>query len=62
MVAKSKDNSIEALISQALNDTNISHKEFITILIGKNKYEKMKYSLISENGDEKQETTKLSNI
>ena len=28
----------------------------------KYKYEKMKYNLISENGDEKQETTKLSSI
>ena len=62
MLAKSKYNSIEALISQALNDINISHKEFITILNEKDKYEKMKYNLISENGDEKQETTKLSSI
>ena len=42
MLAKSKYNSIEALISQALNDIDISHKEFITILNEKNKYEKMK--------------------
>ena len=62
MFAKSKYNSIEALISQALNDINISHKEFITILNEKDKYEKMKYNLISENGDEKQETIKLSSI
>ena len=54
-LAKSKYNSIESLISEALNDINISHKEFITILNEKNKYEKMKYNLISENGDEKQE-------
>ena len=61
-LAKSKYSSIEALISQALNDTNISHKEFITILNEKNKYEKMKYNLISTNGDERQETIKLSSI
>ena len=42
MLAKSKYNSIEALISQALNDIDISHKEFITILNEKNKHEKMK--------------------
>ena len=42
MVAKSKHNSIETLISQALNDMSISHKEFITILKDKGKYEKMK--------------------
>ena len=32
MLAKSKLNSIETLISQALNDMEISHEEFITIL------------------------------
>ena len=42
MFAKSKYNSIEAIISQALNDIDISRKEFITILNEKNKYEKMK--------------------
>ena len=62
MLAKSKYNSIEALISQALNDIDISHKEFITILNEKDKYERMKYNLISENGDEKQEIVKISSI
>ena len=62
MLAKSKLNSIESLISQALNDMDISHKEFITILKEKDKYEKMKYNLISENGDEKQKIVKLSSI
>ena len=42
MFAKSKYNSIEAIISQALNDIDISRKEVITILNEKNKYEKMK--------------------
>ena len=42
MLAKSKYNSIEALISEALNDINISHQEFITILKEKDKYEKVK--------------------
>ena len=32
MLAKSKLNSIETLISQALIDMEISHKEFVTIL------------------------------
>ena len=54
MSAKSKFNSIETLISQALIDLDISHEEFIMILNEKDKYEKMKYNLISENGDEKQ--------
>ena len=62
MLAESKFNSIETLMSQALGDLDISHEEFIMILKEKDKYEKMKYNLISENGDEKQETTKLSSI
>ena len=62
MLAKSKFNNIETLISQALGDLEISHEEFIMILKEKDKYERMKYNLISENGDEKQEIVKLSSI
>ena len=62
MLAESKFNSIETLISQALNDLDISHEELKMILNGKDKYENMKYNLISENGDEKQEIIKLSSI
>ena len=62
MLAESKFNSIETLMSQALNDLNISHEEFIMILKEKDRYERMKYYLISENGDEKQENIKLSRI
>ena len=47
MLAKSKLNSIETLISQALIDIEISHDEFITILNEKDKYEKMKDDLRS---------------
>ena len=43
MLAKSKLNSIETLISQALNDMEISHEEFIIILKEKVKYERIKY-------------------
>ena len=49
MLAKSKLNSIETLTSQALNDMEISHKEYITILKRKDKYERMKAVLKSEN-------------
>ena len=42
MLAKSKLNSIETLISQVLIYMDISHEEFITILKEKGKYEKMK--------------------
>ena len=53
MLAKSKLNSIETLISQALIDMDISHEEFITILNEKDKYENMKDNLRSENGEYK---------
>ena len=49
MLARSKLNSIETLIFQALIDMEISHEEFGTILKEKDKYEKMKESLRSEN-------------
>ena len=49
MLAKSKLNSIETLISQALIDMDISHEELVTVLNEKNKYEKMKDNLRSEN-------------
>ena len=57
MLAKSKLNSIENLISQALIDMEISHKEFVTILKEKDKYEKMKENLRREN--EKQDIMRL---
>ena len=60
MLAKSKLNSIETLISQALIDMEISNEEFIIILNEKDKYEKMKENLRSEN--EKQEIMRLSSI
>ena len=53
MLAESKFNSIETLMSQALGELDISHEEFIMTLKKKDRYERMKYSLISENGDEK---------
>ena len=49
MLAKSKLNSIETLVSQALIDMEISHEEFITILKEKGKYQKMKDNLRSKN-------------
>ena len=45
LLAKSKLNRIEALISQALIDLEISHEEFITISKEKGKYEKMKQDI-----------------
>ena len=60
MLAKSKLSSNETLISQAVIDMEISHEEFIAILKEKDKYEKMKDSLRSEN--EKYEIMRLSNV
>ena len=53
MLAKSKLNSIETLISQALIDMDIGHQEFVTILKEKDKYKKMKDNSRSENGENK---------
>ena len=45
MLAESKLNSIETLMSQALIDLDISHEEFKTIFNEKGKYEQMKESI-----------------
>ena len=60
MLAKSKLSSTETLISQALIDMEISHEEFITILDEKDKYEKTKDNLRSEN--KKYNVIRLSSI
>ena len=60
MLAKSKLNSIETLVSQTLIDKEISHEEFITILREKDKYEKMKDNLRSEI--EKYEIIRLGSV
>ena len=63
MLAKNKYNTIEALISQALNDINISHKEFITILKEKDRYERMKENIRDKNEYiYKKKTIKFSSI
>ena len=49
MLAKSKLNSIETLISQALIDIEKSYEVFITIFKEKQKCQKMKENLRSEN-------------
>ena len=62
MLAKSKYNSIEDLISQALIDTDISHKEFTAISDLKNKHEKMKEHITDKNEYNKQEIVKFGSI
>ena len=60
MLAKSKLNSIETLVSQALIDMEISHEEFITVLKEKDKYEKMQENV--RNVSEKQENMRLNSV
>ena len=61
VLAESKLNSIETLISQVLIDIIISHAEFITILEEKDKYEKMKDNLRSQN-EKPYEIMRLSSV
>ena len=64
-MAKSKCNSIDTLISQALINMDISHEEFITILKEKDRYEMTKKKFKNKNGesyDIKIENLKLLNI
>ena len=64
-MAKSKCNSIDTLISQALIKMDISHEEFITILKEKDRYEMTKKKFKNKNGesyDIKIENLKLLNI
>ena len=60
MLDKSYLNSIKTFISQVLICMEISQKEFVVIFKERDKYEKMKASVRSEN--EKQEIMRLSSI
>ena len=60
MLAESKLNSIETLISQALVYIEISHEEFVAIFKEKDKYEKMKE--IVRYISKKQENMRLNSV
>ena len=60
MLAKSKLDSIETLVSQALIDMEISHEEFNAIIKEKQKYERMKEMV--RNVIEKQESMRLNSV
>ena len=65
MLVKSKLNSIETLISQALIDMEISHQEFVAIFREKDKCEKMKENgkNVSERSSaEKQESMRMNSV
>ena len=59
MLAKSKLNSIETLISQALIDMEKNYEEYITILEEKDKYERMKDILKSKSDTSCKQRIKL---
>ena len=60
MLAKSKLDSIETLVSQALIDLEKSHEEFNAIIREKEKYGRMKET--GKNISEKQENTRLNSM
>ena len=62
MLAKSKCDSVETLISQAINDMDISHKELIIFLDKKDKYDRMKEKIKYKNKYKKQKIIKFDNI
>ena len=49
MLARSKLNSIESKISEALKSNEISHEDFKTIIKEEKKYRELKESIIMKN-------------
>ena len=65
ILAKSKLDSIETLVSQALIDMEISHEEFNAIIREEEKYERMKENMrnVSEcSPAKKQENIRLNSV
>ena len=60
MLAKSKLDSIETWVSQALIDLEIRHEEFNVIIREEKKYERMKEDV--KNVSEKQENMRLNSL
>ena len=52
MIARSKLNSIESKISEALINNEISHEDFMTILNEEKKYRQMKESIRMTNSQQ----------
>ena len=61
MLARSKLNSIESKISEALMNNEISHEDFMTILNEKKKYRELKESIRMMNS-QKSDVEKISLI
>ena len=60
MSAKSKLDSIETLVSQALIDMKISHEELNVFIREKQKYERMKENV--RNVSEKHENMRINSV
>ena len=61
-LAKSKLNTIDTLLSSALNDSKISHEEFTNIIAEKNTYENMKENIKDIKEEEENSTTEPSSL
>ena len=61
-LSKSKLNTIDTLLSSALNDSKISHEEFSNIITEKNAYENMKENIKDIKEEEKNSTIELSSL
>ena len=61
MLARSKLNSIESIISEALINNEISHEDFMTILNEKKKYRELK-EIIRMMNSQKSNAEKISLI
>ena len=64
MLAETKFNSIETLVSKALIDMEISHLEFITSLKERDKYEKMKENMtnLSKKLEQRQKNMRFNSV
>ena len=61
-LAKSKLNTIDMLLSSALNDSKISHEEFSNIIAEKNMYENMKENIKEIKEEEQKSTAEQSSL
>ena len=61
-LAKSKLNTIDTLLSSALNDSKISHEEFSNIITEKNMYENMKENIKDIKDKEENSTIESSSL
>ena len=63
MLARSKSNSIETLVSKALIDLEISHEEYKTIINGEENYRRLKENIrMIKSDDELMKKEKMKSI